>query len=266
MTTQIAVLGAAGRMGRRIIALSQETEGAFSLQRAIEHSASPALGSDAGEVAQASRLDVPITSELSFAPEHVIIDFTQPAILESVVQAALDAQCSLVCGTTGLEEEHKALLEKAAQSIPVLYSPNMSVGVNLMFLVARQMAKMIPELYDIEVLELHHKHKKDAPSGTAIRLAEMLAEGREKVLKDVVCMSREGRDLERKPDEIGIQSIRGGDIAGEHTAFFCGPGERLELTHRATSRDIFARGALKAAAWLNGQQPGLYSMFDVLAI
>lgn len=266
MTTHIAVLGAAGRMGRRIIALSQEQEGAFTLSRAIEHHSSPHIGEDAGQLANVQSLDVNITNQLAFGPDDVVIDFTLPDALEGVIEAALEAKCSLVCGTTGLEGSHKQQLAKAAETIPVLYSPNMSVGVNLVFLIARSMAQMVPELFDIEVFEKHHKHKRDAPSGTAIRLAEMLAEGRNQVLSEVARMSREGADCARVPGEIGIQTLRGGDIAGEHTAFFCGPGERIELTHRATSRDIFARGALQAAAWLNGKEPGLYSMFDVLAL
>lgn len=266
MSTQIVVLGAAGRMGRRIIALSQEQEGQFQLASAIEHGASPALGKDAGETAQIQALDVAISSELKPQQGQVVIDFTLPEALESVVAAATAGGASLVCGTTGLQGPQIAMLEAASAKIPVLYSPNMSIGVNLMFLVARQMARMVPESFDIEVMEIHHKHKRDAPSGTALRLAEMLAEGRGLTLSDVSRMSREGNDCLRKPNEIGIQSIRGGDIAGEHTAYFTGPGERLELTHRATSRDIFAHGALKAAAWLDGKPAGLYSMLDVLAL
>lgn len=264
--TKIAVMGAAGRMGRRIIALSQEEATSFTLGGAYEHDESPALGQDAGILANSKALDVAITSELHFPSDAVVIDFTLPEAMDKILTAALDAKCALVCGTTGLNLEQRGKLEEAGKTIPILYSPNMSVGVNLVFLVAKQMAKMMPEIFDIEVVELHHKHKRDAPSGTAIRLAEMLAEGRGQSLQDVARMSREGNDTLRQAGEIGIQSVRGGDIAGEHTAFFCGPGERVELTHRATSRDIFARGALKAAAWLDGKEPGFYNMFDVLAL
>lgn len=265
MTIQLVVHGAAGRMGQRIIALSTE-DPRFQLAGAIESSQHPQQGQDVGPIAGVATLGIPLSSRLSFVAGQMVIDFSHPSVLEPLVEAAVQNQVSLVCGTTGLAPRQLDLLEQAGQRIPVLFSPNMSVGVNLLFLLARQVAQTLGDDFDAEVMEIHHRYKKDAPSGTALRLAEHIAEGRDLNLATHGRYSREGNHVERKPGEIGVQSLRGGDIPGEHTAFFCGFGERLELTHRALTRDIFARGALRAAAWLHGKPPGFYHMFHVLGL
>ncbi|HAA58647.1 MAG TPA: 4-hydroxy-tetrahydrodipicolinate reductase, partial [Myxococcales bacterium] len=182
-----------------------------------------------------------------------------------LLPAVVDAGATLVCGTTGFSKEQVASLKEASNKIPVLYSPNMSVGVNLLFLAVREMTKWAGEDFDIEVFEMHHKMKRDAPSGTALRIAEHIADVQEQRLADVMKTDRYSQDAPREAGEIGMQSARGGDIVGEHTVFYCGMGERIELTHRATSRDIFARGALRAASWMAQKPAGFYSMFDVLS-
>ncbi|TNE43913.1 MAG: 4-hydroxy-tetrahydrodipicolinate reductase [Deltaproteobacteria bacterium] len=264
MSTQIVVHGAAGRMGQRIVALS--TEGEFQVVGAVDHSEHPLQGQDIGEAAGVKPLNVSVSSELNLEQGQVVIDFSHPSVLQKVVDAALSSKASLVCGTTGLSPEQIAILEEAGKQIPVLFSPNMSVGVNLLFVIAEQVARSLGEDWDTEVMEIHHRFKKDAPSGTAIRLAQHIADGRDLSLEEKGRYSREGGDCERQPLEIGVQSLRGGDIPGEHTAFFCGFGERIELTHRALTRDIFARGALRAASWLDGKPAGFYNMFNVLGM
>lgn len=264
MPTEVIMCGAGGRMGRRIMALAIE-QNAFSLVGAIERAESPLIGQDAGVVAGLAPIGVSIQSAHSAQAGQVVIDFSSLEALPSVVRSVRSQGAALVCGTTGLKEEQQQHLQEASKEIPVLYSPNMSVGVNLMFLLARQVAAWTGEEFDIEIVEAHHRFKRDAPSGTAMRLAEMVAEGRGVKLEETARYAREGIMPERTRQEIGIQTLRGGDIVGEHTVFFCGMGERLELTHRATSRDIFARGALRAAAWLQHQPAGLYSMFDLLS-
>lgn len=264
MSTQVIMYGAGGRMGRRIMALAIEHD-AFSLVGAVEREGSPLVGQDLGVVAGLEPIQIQVQDKLICKPGQVVIDFSSIEAFPHVVAAVREQGGALVCGTTGLKEEQQQLLRDAAADIPVLYSPNMSVGVNLMFLLARQVAAWTGEDFDIEIVEAHHRFKRDAPSGTAMRLAEMVAEGRQVDLKETARYAREGIMPERSRQEIGIQTIRGGDIVGEHTVYFCAMGERLELTHRATSRDIFARGALRAAGWLASQKPGFYSMFDLLS-
>lgn len=265
MSIELVIWGAGGRMGRRLIALASE-DPKFKIVRAIEDPRNPCLGRDAGEVAGIPALQIPICDSLDLSVGHVIIDFSHPSGISALHRTAIDSRKALVCGTTGLSDAQIELLRDASQHIPVLVSPNMSIGINLMFIVARQIAQSLGADFDVEICELHHRFKRDAPSGTALRLAQEIADARGLSLAQSACCSREGTDIKRLDSEIGIQSIRGGDIAGEHTALFCGTGERLEITHRATNRDIFVRGALKAAAWLHTQSPGFYSMFDVLSL
>jgi len=265
MPIDVIIHGACGRMGKRLVALATE-DPRMNCVGAIDHPDSPFLGQDAGEIASGSANGVIITSDLDLSKGQLVIDFALPVAFNNLIDAAVKAGVAVVSGTTGIQDEHYAKIEEASKSIPVLYSPNMSVGVNLMFLAARQLAEWVGEDFDIEVVEAHHRFKKDAPSGTALRLGEMLAEGRGLHLKDVAKYTREGVHEERAPNEIGIQSIRGGDIVGEHTAYFTTFGERLELTHRATSRDIFVRCALRAAHWLSHQKPGKYSIFDMISL
>lgn len=264
MPTQILVHGAAGRMGQRIVALS--TEGDFQVVGAVDQSEHPLQGQDIGIASGVKQLDVNVTSTLAPQEGQVIIDFSHTSVLEQVVETALSTKASLVCGTTGLTPAQIETLQKAGEQIPVLFSPNMSVGVNLMFVIAQQVAKTLGEDFDTEIMEIHHRFKKDAPSGTAIRLAHHIAEGRGVSLEEKKVYSRDDRELARETNEIGVQSLRGGDNPGEHTAFFVGFGERIELTHRALTRDIFARGALRAASWLDGKPTGYYNMFDVLGM
>lgn len=265
MSIKVVIHGAAGRMGQRLVALTLEDE-RLELVGAIEYSGSPRQGEDAGLVAQKPPVGVFITDRFDVLAEaDVVVDFSLPPALAGVVAACREHKTALVCGTTGLEDEHKALLADAASEIPLLWGPNMSVGVNLMFKVAQFMASLINEDFDIEIFEKHHRFKRDAPSGTALRLAELVAEARSLNLAEVGRYSREGDLPERPSQEIGVQSMRGGDIVGEHTLYLATPGERLELVHRATSRDIFVRGALQAGRWLVTKSPGkVYDMFDLL--
>jgi 4-hydroxy-tetrahydrodipicolinate reductase len=261
----VIVMGAAGRMGAQIISLLREQK-ELSLGAAIEYHTHAAIGRDAGEVAGGEKLGVTITPDLPRALKagRVIIDFTTPEVTAETAGLAAKAGVPLVIGTTGLTDSQQRAVQAAAKKIAVLHSPNMSIGVNLLFRLAAQAAKSLGASYDIEVVEAHHRMKKDAPSGTALHLARVLADATGRKLEQAAVYSRHGRDAARQPGEIGIQSIRGGDIVGDHTVIFAGPGERLELTHRAASRDNFARGALLAARWIVDQPSGLYSMQDLL--
>lgn len=262
----VVVTGAAGRMGIQIVRMVKEAPG-LTLSGAVERPGYPA-GKDAGEAAGLGRLGVEIVDGLgkALAGAEVVIDFT--SVEASVAHAALCAErgVALVIGSTGFTPGAKAKVAEAAKRIPIVLSPNMSVGVNVMFDLVRRAALLLGDGYDIELVELHHKLKKDAPSGTAMRLAEVAAEARGLDPARELNYGRHGMIGERPAREIGVQTIRGGDIVGEHTVFYCGQGERLEITHRATSRDQFARGAVRAAQWLPGKPAGLYDMADVLGL
>ena len=266
-TARTIIAGAAGRMGMRLVALAQETPG-LTLAGAIEAPGHPALGKDAGEVAQSGRADILLTDSLDACLPHgdVVIDFTGPASCLANLQEVVSASKAMVIGTTGFTQEELIRLKSLAIHIPCVFSPNMSVGVNVLVNTIGKIAKSLGESYNIEVIEAHHNKKKDAPSGTALRLAESLAEGMDWDLKEVGVYARHGITGERKIREIGIQTIRAGDIVGDHTILFGGPGERIEITHRAHTRDTFARGALRAAEWVAHKPPGLYSMADVLGL
>ena len=259
--TTIAVTGAAGRMGMRLVALSKEYD-ALSLVAATERAGHPAAGQDAGEVAGVGRIGVAISADLAVWPQ-VIIDFTAPVATRKLLEVCCQKKVAMVIGTTGLLPADHALIDAAALQIPILQAPNMSLGVNLLFKIAAQMAKALGDDYDIEITELHHRFKKDAPSGTAMGIADAILEATDKT-RDAVAYNRHGDDCPRKRGEIGMQSLRIGDEVGKHTVYFGALGERLELTHTATSRDTFAHGALKAAVWLAGKPAGRYTMADVL--
>ncbi len=262
MTIDLIVHGAAGRMGRRLIALAHESEN-FNLIGAIESPEHPQLGQDAGVVAGTEPLALPIVSSIEKIEKgDVIIDFSGPQAFSDLLKVAKKRKLPLLSGTTGLSEDQKQAIERAGEEIPILHSPNMSIGVNLLFMLAAEMARLGGDAYEVEIVEAHHHHKKDAPSGTALRLGEVIAEAKGWNFKEVMRQDRQGKRQQR---EIGIQSLRAGDIVGEHTAYFVGEGERIELTHRATSRDIFVRGALKAALWLASQPRGHYTMKDFLS-
>ncbi len=261
------VAGAAGRMGGRIIHTIQQTDG-ISLTAAFEQTDHPSVGSDVGEVVGLGSLKVKVAPDLKSVMDagDVVIDFTHHEASVEHLRQAVAAKRSMVIGTTGFSSEEAETIGMLAKDTPCVQAPNMSMGVNLMFKVVEDMAKALGDGFDVEIIEAHHHHKKDAPSGTAVKLAEKLATALGRDLERVGVFERHGIIGERRSEEIGIQTIRGGDIVGEHTVLFAGLGERLELTHRAHSRDNFARGAVKAAIWVVNQAPGLYDMQHVLGL
>jgi 4-hydroxy-tetrahydrodipicolinate reductase len=264
---KVIIAGAAGRMGARLVALMEESA-ALTLVAAVEKKGHVAVGEDAGELAGCSSNLVTIEDDLSacIGRGEVIIEFSSPEATLDHMRIAAQHRKPMVIGTTGFSAAELDELRGLARQLPCVFSPNMSVGVNLLFKVIAEMAKALHEDYDIEVIEAHHRLKKDAPSGTALKLAEVLAKSLGKDLAQAAVYTRKGMIGERKRGEIGIQTIRAGDIVGDHTVIFGGMGERLELTHRAQSRDTFARGALRAARWVVKQPPGLYDMLDVLSL
>lgn len=264
---KVIVAGAAGRMGGRLVALLKESA-ALTLAGAVEGKGHISIGEDAGEVAGCGHTGVPIGDDLSAVIERgeVVIDFSAPAATLAHLRVAAQHRKAMVIGTTGLSQPEMTELRSLAKSIPCVFSPNMSVGVNVILKVIAEMAKTFGDDYDIEVIEAHHRLKKDAPSGTALKMAEVLAKAVNRDLEQVGVYARKGLVGERKRGEIGIQTIRAGDIVGDHTVLFGGMGERIEVTHRVQSRDTFARGALRAARWVVKQPPGLYDMTDVLGL
>lgn len=256
---RVIITGAGGRMGGALIAALAEV-GSLRLAAATEQPESPAVGRDVGGV----RVTTDFAAALPGA--DVVIDFTRPEATLSHAAACVTARRPLVIGTTGFPAAAKETLAAAARSIPIVLAPNMSVGVNVLFKVASEVASVLGDTYDIEIVETHHRLKKDAPSGTALRLAEVLAQSLGLDAQRDLIRTRDGDIGERPRRKIGVQTLRGGDVVGDHTVFFLGNGERIELTHRATSRTNFAQGALRAAQWIVGQPPGLYDMQDVLGL
>jgi len=263
----VIVAGAAGRMGSRLVALIKDSV-ALTLFGAVEEKGHHALGEDAGEIAGCGKAGIQITDDLPRLLERgdVVIDFSTPEATLHHLRAVGQRRRAMVIGTTGLNASELEELKSMTRHIACVFSPNMSVGVNLIYKVIGEMAKTLGDEYDIEVIEAHHRLKKDAPSGTALKIAEVLASAVNRDLNQVGVYARKGLIGERKKQEIGIQTIRAGDIVGDHTILFGGMGERIEVTHRASSRDTFARGALRAAHWVVKQQPGLYDMMDVLSL
>jgi len=262
--TKVVVTGAAGRMGREIIRLVRATPG-LTLHGAVERPG-PAVGQDAAALAGLPPCGVPVVDglERALAGAGAVIDFTHFDASASHAERCAAAGVPIVIGSTGFTAEARARVAVAARRIPVVLSPNMSVGVNVLFELVRQAAAALGDAYDVEIVELHHKKKKDAPSGTAVRLAEVAVEALGRDAAKDLAYARHGMIGERPARQIGLQTVRGGDVVGEHTVYFFGDGERLELTHRATTREQFARGAVRAAAWVGGRAPGLYDMADVL--
>ncbi|MCX6338485.1 MAG: 4-hydroxy-tetrahydrodipicolinate reductase [Candidatus Aureabacteria bacterium] len=262
---KMIVCGACGRMGRRIIACAAE-DGEITLAGAIEREGHPCLGRDAGEVAGAGRLGVPVTADLTAAASagDVVVDFSQHEASARNAATASALKKPVVIGTTGLGGREMQAIENASRTVACLVAPNMSLGVNLLFRIAAEVARSLGEEYDVEIVEVHHRFKKDAPSGTAKRLAAAVADALGKDLGELACHGRSGETGERPRGQIGIHAVRQGDVVGEHTVSFASLGERLELVHRAHSRDAFARGALRAAKWIVGKPPGLYDMANVL--
>lgn len=262
---KVIIAGAAGRMGQRVADMVGRHP---QLQYAagFEAPGHPSIGKDAGLLAVGAENGVIIGEGIGSAIDHgdVIIDFTFHRATMDFAREAAKHRRAMVIGTTGLTPDNLAELRELAKNFPCVQAPNMSVCVNVLFKLVKKAAQIFGDDYDIEIIEAHHNKKKDAPSGTALKLAEMAAEGVGRNLAEVGVFERNGIIGERGPKEIGIQSIRAADIVGEHSVIFAGPGERIELVHRAHSRDHFARGAATAAAWIVGKEPGVYSMADVL--
>lgn len=267
MTANIVVLGAKGRMGQMVLqACANRIKAGQDLKviGAVESPNSPTLGQPVG----IEGLDLKVSGDLAavLKPGAVVIDFTSPASSLAALEACRKAGAAHVLCTTGLNADEKRIVSEASKSVPVVFSPNMSVGVILMFRVAEMVAKSLKEDFDVEIVEAHHNQKKDSPSGTALGFAEAVARGHGVDLDKVANYGREGLVGARPKGEIGIHAVRGGDIVGDHTVLFAGDGERIELKHMAHSRMTFAQGSVKAAMFLAGKAPGLYTMFDVLGL
>ena len=265
MTTRVGVCGAAGRMGKTILEVCNDNDD-IEVTAAIEHSGSPVLGLDAGEIAGIGKLGVSITDDISDIADQVdvMIVFTLAQSIPVNVQKCVSGKCKMVIGTTGLTNEDHELIKSASNKIAIVFAPNMSIGVNLCFKLLEMAARVIGDDTDIEIIEAHHRMKKDAPSGTAIHMGDIIANTLGRSLKDSAIYGREGITGERDKSTIGFETIRAGDIVGEHTVMFATDGERVEISHKATSRKTFASGAVRAAQWLATRKSGLFDMQDVL--
>jgi len=265
--TRIAVTGAAGRMGRMLIQAIASAEG-LSLTGAIERPSSTLLGVDAGELAGVGTLGVPIVSGLEAIKDRfdVLIDFTRPEVTIENVAFCRKYGKKMVIGTTGLDAVQKQILQDAAHDTALVFASNMSVGVNLCFKLIDIAARVLGDDVDIEIIEAHHRHKIDAPSGTALSMGEIVAKALGRDLESCAVYGREGRTGERDRKTIGFETIRAGDIVGDHTVLFAAEGERVEITHKASNRATFAQGALRASKWLSTKRIGLFDMQDVLGL
>lgn len=263
----IAVTGAAGRMGRTLINACNQADGC-QLSAAIEHAGNPLIGADAGDIAGIGALNVALVDKLSEVTDQfdVLIDFSSPEATLDNLAFCVTHNKSIVIGTTGFSDEQKQHISDAAKRINVVFAPNMSVGVNLCFKLLDMAARVLGDDVDIEVIEAHHRHKVDAPSGTALRMGEVVADALGRDLAECAVYGREGISGERDRKTIGFETIRAGDIVGDHTVMFAAEGERVEITHKASSRMTFANGAVRAAIWLKEQNAGLYDMQDVLGL
>lgn len=264
---KLVVVGAVGRMGRMLIRAVAEAEGC-TLHGAVERAGSPALGQDAGRLAGIGDLGVSVSDDpLSlFVAADGVLDFTAPAATVAFAELAAQARIVHVVGTTGLSQDDLKRLEAASYHARIVRSGNMSLGVNLLAGLVRKVAATLGEAFDIEVLEMHHRMKVDAPSGTALLLGEAAAEGRRVSLAETRVSTRDGHTGARRPGDIGFATLRGGSVVGDHSVIFAGPSERITLSHHAEDRGIFARGAVRAAQWAFDQPPGLYGMDDVLGL
>lgn len=263
--SRIAVLGASGRMGRAVIQAAS-SHVAARVGAAIERPGYPDAGQDAGQLAglPANGVKVVTGIDAALADFDVLIDFTRPDATLAALPLCVAHGKAMVIGTTGISAEQQAQIEAAAQQIAIVKAGNFSIGVNLCLSLLEQAARVLAADYDIEVIEAHHRHKVDAPSGTALMLGEAAARGAGRDLKDCAVYERYGHTGARDRQTIGFSTIRGGDVVGDHTVMFLGEGERIEITHKASSRTIFANGAVRAATWLAGRPAGLYSMRDVI--
>ncbi|MBI4387517.1 MAG: 4-hydroxy-tetrahydrodipicolinate reductase [Candidatus Omnitrophica bacterium] len=265
--TKVIVAGAAGKMGRTILKLAHE-DSAIKIKGAFERADHPLVGHDVGELLGVGALKVPIHPDIRECIDlgDVLIDFTYPVATSQHLKIALAHRRAMVIGTTGLTDAFLKELKKASTKIPIVQSANMSLGVNLLFRLAHLVAEMLDESYDAEIVEAHHRHKKDAPSGTALELVRQIAQARKIALDSNVVYGRRGEVGARKRGAIGVHAVRGGDVIGEHTVSFLTEGERLELIHRASSREAFAKGVLLAAKFVAKKRSGFYNMQQVLGL
>jgi 4-hydroxy-tetrahydrodipicolinate reductase len=264
MKAKLVVVGAAGRMGRRIVALAVES-GDFDIVGAVDVKGHPDIGKDAGLIAGAGAINIEVADAFT-AGGNIVIDFSLPESVDKTVDYCLENKAALVSGTTGLNEKQREKMEAASKEIPVIYGTNMSAGMNVLFNLVGKAATMLGDEYDIEIVEQHHRFKKDAPSGSALTLAENICEATGREINKSLTHGRNGKDALRKKGDIGMHAVRAGDIVGVHSVIFGTLGETVTLNHTANSRDTFVRGALRAAKWLVGKEPGLYSMADVMGI
>ncbi|RMQ21119.1 4-hydroxy-tetrahydrodipicolinate reductase [Pseudomonas syringae pv. delphinii] len=264
---RIAVVGAAGRMGKTLIEAVQQAPGA-GLTAAVDRPDSTLVGADAGELAALGRIGVPLSGDLAKVADEfdVLIDFTHPSVTLKNLAFCRKAGKAMIIGTTGFSAEEKQRLVEAGKDIPIVFAANFSIGVNLCLKLLDTAARVLGDEVDIEITEAHHRHKVDAPSGTALRMGEVVANALGRDLEKVAVYGREGQTGARDRQTIGFATIRAGDVVGDHTVLFAADGERVEITHKASSRMTFAKGAVRAAMWLDGKAPGLYDMQDVLGL
>ncbi|WP_334155404.1 4-hydroxy-tetrahydrodipicolinate reductase [Tepidimonas sp.] len=263
---RVAIAGASGRMGRMLIEAVQAADDCV-LSAALDRSDSPALGQDAAAfLGQPAGVAIGADVDAAVAASDVLIDFTRPEGTLAHLAACVRHGTAMVIGTTGFTEAQKAAIAEASQRIPIVLAPNMSVGVNVTFKLLEMAARALATGYDIEIVEAHHRHKVDAPSGTALKMGEVIAQALGRDLKDCAVYERHGHTGERDPSTIGFSTVRGGDVVGDHTVLFLGSGERIEITHKSSSRATYAQGSLRAVRFLAGRSSGLYDMFDVLGL
>jgi 4-hydroxy-tetrahydrodipicolinate reductase len=265
MTTRIAIAGAAGRMGRNLVIACSETDD-MELTQALEREQSPSIGSDTGLLAGLAPNNVCISDRLDASAFDILIDFTHPSATTNHVDFCVEQGKKMIIGTTGCDQVLEQKMQAAGERIALVYAPNMSVGVNLCLKLLQTAAAVLGDSVDIEVIEAHHRHKVDAPSGTALKMGQVIAETLGRNLEDCAVYGREGQTGARDRKTIGFESIRAGDIVGEHTVMFADEGERIEITHKASSRMTFARGAIRACRWIEQQPQGMFSMQDILEV
>ncbi len=264
MTHRIAVAGASGRMGQMLIDAIRAADDC-SLSGALDLASSTAIGQDAG-AGQPTGVLISADLRAGLANSQVLIDFTRPEGTLAHIKVCRELGIAMVIGTTGFTEAQKAEIDAASKDIAIMMAPNMSVGVNVTLKLLEMAAKALSTGYDIEIIEAHHRHKVDAPSGTALKMGEVIADALGRDLKDCAVYAREGVTGERDPSSIGFATIRGGDIVGDHTVLFAGIGERIEISHKSSSRSTYAQGSLRAVRFLEGKKAGLFNMFDVLGL
>jgi 4-hydroxy-tetrahydrodipicolinate reductase len=260
-------MGAAGRMGKTLIEAVQQAEDA-QLSAAIDRADSSLVGADVGELIAQGKIGVALVGDLQAVLDRfdVLIDFTHPSVTLKNLEICRQAGKAMIIGTTGFSPQEKQLLNDAGKQIPIVFAANFSVGVNLCLKLLDTAARVLGDEVDIEIIEAHHRHKVDAPSGTALRMGEVVANALGRDLQKVAVYGREGQTGARERETIGFATVRAGDVVGDHTVLFAAEGERVEITHKASSRMTFAKGAVRAALWLQGRQPGLYDMQDVLGL